>query len=87
MEMIIRMFDLSSIFYVREKVGSGWVGQAPTRIFVCVCFQCFFVFFCRYLKKWVGGGMVGVEFGQSNFFSNSTIPLYATGVVFRFMRV
>ena len=42
---------------IRKKIGSGWVGQASTRIFICV-FSCVFVVFCTCLKKslrgWVG---------------------------------
>ena len=30
---------------IREKLGSGWVGQAPTHNYFCVKFCVFFVFF------------------------------------------
>ena len=46
---------------IREKLGSGWVGQAPTRIFFFgekFCVSC--VFFCcctcfQKIKTWIGG--------------------------------
>ena len=41
---------------IREKLGSGWVGQLPTRILIFFGNVMFFVFFCcfhapTYLKK------------------------------------
>ena len=67
-----------------KNSGSGWVGLAPTRIFIvlgkfCV-FPVFFSCFKMFQKKnWLGGGLVGSD--QFEFFSdffdffNLTIPL------------
>ena len=51
---------------IREKLESGWVGQAPTRIFFfykcCVfwCFLCLLAFFKCFKKKKLDRGWVGV---------------------------
>ena len=53
----------------REKLGSGWVGEAPTRIiFFFSDILCVFFVFCvvgfvlhvspKNLKKWIGGEWV-----------------------------
>ena len=59
---------------IREKLGSGWVGQAPTRILFyswkCCVFFCFCVCFLllyMFPKKWDRGGW-WVGSGQSVFF-------------------
>ena len=54
---------------IREKLGSGWVGQALTRIFFfgkcCVFFVIFVLFSCFQVfekkKNWIGGGWVGSD--------------------------
>ena len=35
---------------IREKLGSGWVGQAPTWIFFGGEIVCFFVFFVLFIR-------------------------------------
>ena len=60
---------------IREKLGSGWVGQAPNRILIfslkcCVFFVLFSCFQLFQKKKWIKrvGAWVGSD--QSAFFSD-----------------
>ena len=61
--IIKRLGGFVKLKKIREKLGSGWVGQAPTRcffyIFLVFCVCCFYVF-----KKKMGRG-VG-SFGLTN---------------------
>ena len=58
--------QVKTIPKIREKLGSGWVGQAPTRIIIFwgkVVFFVFFVlfsFFQMVQKKKMDRGWVGV---------------------------
>ena len=45
---------------IREKLGSGWVGQAPTRIFFFFGNFVLFSYFHVFPKKWIGGWLGGV---------------------------
>ena len=58
---------------IREKLGSGWVAQAPTRFFSCV----FCVFILNMFKKnELGvGGCVLANSSFSRIFFNLTGPL------------
>ena len=74
---------------IRKKLGSGWVGQAPTRIFFffeILCFLCVFyivfMFSKKNIKKWIGEWVSGVWLirvflGFLDFF-NLTKPLSMT---------
>ena len=54
---------------IREKLGSGFVGQAATRILFfkcCVFLSCFFV---NWVDGWMGGiWLIRVFLGFSEFF-------------------
>ena len=75
---------------IREKRGSGWVGHAPTRIFIIFCTFFCFVFFVlfscsqmfqkKYIKSGMGGmgvsGLTNPSFSRIFFiFFNMTRPL------------
>ena len=64
-------------------LSGGWVGQAPTRMFIffrncvfCVLLCCFHVSQClRFFFKWKGGWVALVVFSDFWIFFNFTTPL------------
>ena len=62
--------EVKKISKIREKLRSGWVGQAPTRIIIIILFffVCFLCCFHVSKKNVYGGGWVAS--GQSEFFSD-----------------
>ena len=65
---------------IREKLGSGWVGQAPTRIFLFFGHIVFFGVFCVVFmfplqKNWIRGGSDLTNPSFSRIFFNLTRPL------------
>ena len=73
--MVFKEFcQAKKIQKIREKLRSGWVGQAPTRTFLCVF--CVFLFVHVSQNIWIGGELV--LSGQSEFSSDFSIFLNLT---------
>ena len=76
-----RFVKFKKLKKIREKIGSGWEGQALTRIFFFFLMLCFFVFFCVVFmcpkKNWIWGWVGAVWSFQVflGFFFNLTRPL------------